>query len=351
MKKILFNVSLTIVSIIATFTFRNSVFGNDFKIVIDLDDKKIEVPVNPKRIASFHGPTYDRILMLGKADCIAMMPLKATPWAYKLYPEIKNLPIGQLAMIPDVERLLRLKVDFVFYAPGHTNPEKIEAAGIKTACPFSEKKPPETLKGFIQNFKRQIIFYSDIFGPESAITAEKYCKYFDNIIFKIYSVTSRIPDKMKPDIYYCSRANLLSTQGKNTIMQWYTEIAGGNFLTKYLQTYFADVNMEQVISWNPDIILVGFQGSKEAIKENPGWDSIKAVKKQKVYEIPKGIFWWDLAGGDSIMLPMYMAKKFHPELFKDLNLIEEMKKFYSEIYHKRISSGDAGRILDSLPPI
>jgi len=46
-----------------------------------------------------------------------------------------------------------------------------------------------------------------------------------------------------------------------------------------------------------------------------------------------------------------MAKIFHPELFKDWDMIEEMKKFYGEIYGRKITDRDAERILKHLGPV
>jgi len=63
-----------------------------------------------------------------------------------------------------------------------------------------------------------------------------------------------------------------------------------------------------------------------------------------------------LAGGGGLcllfftLLPLYLAKKFHPVLFKDWDLIQEMRKFYREIYNLQLSAQDAERILNGLGP-
>jgi iron complex transport system substrate-binding protein len=48
---------------------------------------------------------------------------------------------------------------------------------------------------------------------------------------------------------------------------------------------------------------------------------------------------------------IYMAKLFHPDSFKDWNMIKEMKAFYSEVYGKTVTDQDAERILKHLPPL
>ncbi len=46
-----------------------------------------------------------------------------------------------------------------------------------------------------------------------------------------------------------------------------------------------------------------------------------------------------------------MAKILHTDLFKDWDMIKEMKIFYSEVYGKIITDRDAERILQNLPPV
>lgn len=323
----------------------------DYKIITDMDDHKIEVPVNPKRIACMHGVSSDRIVMLGKGDCLVLM-MKPSPWAYRLYPEIRNIQTVEPPFTGNVERMLKLKVDLVLYSPFPGEAEKYQAAGIKTACGFSAQKRPRTVDEFMDNFKRQVMFFGNLLGPEAKTRADRYCRYFDKKINRILSVTSKISKKDRPTVYYGGRSgNLLYSQGKASFMHWLTEVSGGNFLPQAHDNNYTEVNMERVLSWNPDIILIsGWGNTAESIKSNPNWASMRAVKNGKLYFIPHGVFAWDFASGESVLLAIYMAKIFHPDLFKDWDMIGEMKTFYSQVYGKTITDKDAKRMLKCLPP-
>ncbi|OPY68483.1 MAG: Periplasmic binding protein [Syntrophorhabdaceae bacterium PtaU1.Bin034] len=327
-------------------------YAADYKIITDMDDNKIEVPVNPRRIACMHGVSSDRIIMLGKGGSLTLM-MKPSPWAYKLYPEIRNVHTTEPPFSGNVERMLKLKVDLVLYSPFPGEAEKYKAAGIKTACGFSAQKRPRTMEDFMDNFKRQVMFFGDLLGPEAKPRAIRYCEYFDRKIGQILSVTSKIRKKDRPTVYYGGRSgNLLSSQGKASIMHWLTEVSGGNFLPQAYDGNFTEVNMERVWSWNPDIILIsGWGNTLESVKKNPNWASMKAVKNGKLYSIPNGVFAWDYASGESILLAIYMAKIFHPDLFRNWDMAGEMKTFYSEVYGKTITDKDAERILKCLPPM
>ena len=335
-----------------TVSHKTGLYAAEYKIITDMDDNRVEVPVNPKRIACMHGPSSDRIIMLGKGDRL-LLAMKPSPWAYKLYPEIRNVETTEPPFTGNVERLLKLKVDLVLYSPFPGEAEKYKAAGIRTACGFSVGKRPRTMEEFFENFKRQVSFFGDLLGPDAKARADRYCEYFDKKLRTILAKTSKISKKDRPTVYYGGRSgNFLYSQGKASVMHWYTELAGGDFLPQAQDNNFTEVNKEQVLSWNPDVILVsGWGNTLESVKKNPLFSSMKAVKNGKVYLVPIGIFAWDFASGESILLAIYMAKIFHPEMFKDWNMEEEMKAFYSEVYGKAITDKDAERILQCLPPV
>ena len=96
-----------------------------------------------------------------------------------------------------------------------------------------------------------------LLGPDARVRAARYCIYFDKKIGQIRAITSKIKEKDRPRIYYGGRGgNPLNSQGKASVMNWDTEIAGGNFLPQSMDNNFVEVNMEQVIAWDPDIILL-----------------------------------------------------------------------------------------------
>jgi iron complex transport system substrate-binding protein len=145
---------------------------------------------------------------------------------------------------------------------------------------------------------------------------------------------------------------MLNGQGKGSVMHWNVEVSGGNYLPQALDDNHAKATMQQVLSWKPDIILLsGYCDSIDIVMKNPDWASVKAVKNGRVYRIPMGIYAWDHASGEGVLLMIYMAKIFHPDLFKEWDMIKEMKTFYSEVYGKTITDQDAERILQCLPPL
>ncbi|OPY64255.1 MAG: putative ABC transporter substrate-binding lipoprotein YhfQ precursor [Syntrophorhabdaceae bacterium PtaU1.Bin034] len=323
-------------------------YAGEHKTITDMCGKKVEVPVSPERIACMHCVSPEKIMTLGKGNLISLMA-EQSPWAYKLYPEIKNAQTSK-GITP--EQMLDMKIDFVLYTPGMTKEEQYSSAGLKTVCAFSADKRPTSLNEFVKNFKGQITLFGELLGPDAKARADNYNRYFDKKVKQILSITSKIDKKNKPAVYYGGlHSNMLNSQGKGSVMQWNTEVSGGNYLPQALDDNHAKATIQQVLSWEPDIILLsGYCDSLDIVTKNPDWASMKAVKNGKVYRIPRGIYTWDHASGEGVLLMIYMAKIFHPELFKDWNMIKEMKAFYSEVYGKTVTDQDAERILQNLPP-
>ncbi len=349
MKRFLFTVVLIIT--LLGFEACGGSYAAETRVVTALDGSRIAIPSYPKRIACFYAPAYDKVVMLSKGDRVALIPNFTTPWAYKFYPELKGVSTTAFNAIPDVERLLKLKVDLVFYPKGHVDISKVTQAGIAAVCPFNDKFTPSTMAEYATELKRQILFFGEILGSDARVRAMKYGNYLDDITARITAITSRIPEADKPRVYYGKVVDLCATQGGNTIMRWYTELAGGIYLPKQMTKYFAEVNLEKVMAWDPDIVLLGMNGSFNTSMEASGIQTLRASKTGKVYKVPAGIFYWDMTSCETALLPLFLGKKFHPALFKDWDIVKEMQRFYGEIYDIKMTRADAERILNGQPPL
>ena len=90
----------------------------------------------------------------------------------------------------------------------------------------------------------------------------------------------------------------------------------------------AEINKEQLVSWNPDIIFVDHAtSSQEVIDESlygdPDYATLTAVQNKSAYAVPVGTFYWD-AGIQIILMVEWMAQKMYPEYFTDLDMTTEL---------------------------
>lgn len=105
--------------------------------------------------------------------------------------------------------------------------------------------------------------------------------------------------------------------------------------------------MEKVLVWNPDILVIDF-GTAQDVYNDPKWKSVTAVKNKMVFRQPIGIFIWDRPTAESAVLhPLWLAKISYPDRFADIDMVHEIKKFYSEIMSFNLNDEQAKSVLDA----
>ena len=126
--------------------------------------------------------------------------------------------------------------------------------------------------------------------PEKAATLiDGYRKHLNDMRAKALKMTVR------PKVHFEEWPDPLITG-----IRWVKElieIAGGDYLyPKYANSSLATgriiADADEVVKANPDIIFAswcGKQVKKDQIKSRPGWDVIKAVQKEAIYEIDSTI--------------------------------------------------------------
>jgi iron complex transport system substrate-binding protein len=197
--------------------------------------------------------------------------------------------------------------------------------------------------------KKEVYLYADVLGQDAQARAKKYCDYLDSIVARVTSVTSKLSASEKPDVYYIRGPKILSTHGKYSNTRWYVEMAGGNLVSRDLEQLISEVSIEQVMQWDPDIIMMGRLDSTEPVMSDPNWASTKAVKNGNVYVNPYGVFYWDY-GIEGALFILDLAKTFHPDLFADIDMVKEVKSFYSEFYNFQLTDEQANKILQNQKP-
>jgi iron complex transport system substrate-binding protein len=321
------------------------------KTVTDRNGRTVQVPVEPKKIACFFGPSYEKLFLLGSADKVAAMSLKQSPWAHKLNPALKKVVVMPSYTDPDVEKLLQLGVDLVFYWQWPQQTRRMASAGIPVVCPYDSARSPGSSAEFMRAYKEEIRFYGQVLGEKARKIAESYCSYYDDTMRRIVSITSKIPEKRKPTVYYITGRNVFATQGGAGTSRWLLEMAGGRMVSQDLKQNFLDVTMEQVIAWDPEVILVGGLTSPDAIRNDPRWKTIRAVRENRVYTCPEGVFIWGHGSSEGHLFVLWLAKILHPDRFRSFDLVRETRDYFSRFYHYPLTGDEAMRILKRLPPV
>ena len=221
-------------------------------------------------------------------------------------------------------------------------PDVIIAGRITNVNFLQEKIDIPIVTGRYQGYHGGAGFYEIIdqigrvLGDEEE--AEDLISYMKEKIAEVTDVTSEIPASEKPRVYYAARGG-----GRLTTTGYYDaiDLAGGINVAKDCPRFDTcrefTVLKEQIIAWNPDIILLKSHTSEPPatqwatiILEDPDLQSVNAVKNGSVY------YCGATAKGYPVQryIPetMYFAKRFHPDKFEDMDLDKEgneiMRRFF-----------------------
>ncbi len=321
--------------------------------ITDLAGRSVDIPSDVQHVAALVGPSYEKIFLLGSADKISVMPPfpKQMPWAAKIIPNLNKIPSMASFQDPNVEELMKQKIDVVFFWDYPKPLEKMAESGIPVVVtqPSTPEGQAQSVDQFRDMIKNEVSTFGSVLGPDAKARADAYNQYFDEKVERILKVTSTIPDSERPSVYYVRGPDALTTHGKNSYTQWWVNLAGGKLVSSDITEMVPKVSMEQVISWNPDIIVMGRVNSTSLIMNDPKWKDVSAVKAGKVYTNPEGVMYWDYSS-EGVLLLEYLAKLFHPDKFADLDMKTEIKDYYSKFYNYTLTDDEAGRILDHMPP-
>jgi iron complex transport system substrate-binding protein len=326
--------------------------GAATRVVVDRSGRKVRIPAEPQRIACIFGPSYEKLFALGAADRVSVVYNALVPWNYELNPGLKRIPAVADFTAPDAEQLLQLGTDLVIYHPFAKQIAHLSAAGLPVVVPYDGRQRQKTLEDFIRDCYGQIRFYGEVLGGKARNIAEEYCAYVEERIRPVIAATAKIPAARRPGVFFvCGQVQGPSdTQTRYSTAYWLVEAAGGTMLTHDEPSYFVSVTTEQMLLWDPDIILLSTLPSVEAFAGDPRWRGLKAVRENRVFMVPEGQFYWSHFSTESFLCILYLAKIFHPDLFPHLDVRQEVKDYYAKFYHRDLTDDEAQRILDHLPP-
>ena len=169
----------------------------------------------------------------------------------------------------------------------------------------------------------------------------------------LYERTKDLTDDQLKTVYWGNTwgENILSSYAlKNRYYE--IRLCGGKLLgPEGGNGNFPEVTTEQLIEWDPDIILVDNHGNypelviKDMYKEDSKWATLSAVKNKQLYRIPAGVFFLDKGTTTTLML-LWLSTVIQPELFSDINVIDEIKYYYKEFYEYDLTDEEAQKVID-----
>jgi iron complex transport system substrate-binding protein len=286
----------------------------------------VKMPV--ERVAILSSMATEAIKVL-KAEKLVVGVDKSTAKDQIFFPDLCKLSLIGTSSEPDIESIISMHPNIVLctgsIGASRTKLEdELKGTGItvvrldfyKDASMLNEME----MLGYIMNKREEAEDFSDFYGGYLKLILDR---------------TKELSENDKPKVYMESHDNYVA-HSIGTGFNTRCAIAGGKNivaeanLTGGTAGSYPVVDPEWVMEQNPDIIIknpsskvVAGYGTDntselkaifEEVKERPELTNVSAIKNEKIYVISA------ISGGPKIIIgTVYMAKWFHPDLFKDLD--------------------------------
>ncbi|MDY0341083.1 MAG: ABC transporter substrate-binding protein [Coriobacteriia bacterium] len=255
----------------------------------------------------------------------------------------------------DREALLAEGVQVVFLVTG----AEITEANVSEVERLQKQVniPVVMVDGSFDNVSSAFRLLGEVLGKEER--AEELVSYCEKVITEVTAAVATVPEDRHVKLYYAEGPEGLQTEPDVSEHALAFQIAGATNVATIEHIKGAgmsNVSLEQVLAWDPEVIIawddVVRGGAAEDIRTNPDWATLAAVKTGRVYTMPNIPYaWCDRPRGINRLIGIqWVANMLYPDAY-DVDMVEEVKAFYSGFYRVDITDDEAKRFLgNSYPP-
>lgn len=174
--------------------------------------------------------------------------------------------------------------------------------------------------------------------------AESTVEYFKNL----HNHFAR--GRRKARVYYGEEASGLVTIASGSLHSQTMDFAGLINVANLFQkggTGRNQVSMEQLLLWDPDLIILTYGAKASELQKDPLFRQLRAVQQGRIYDVPVEPFNW-IARPPSInrLVGLYwLAHLAYPDLVSRQILEARVREFYALFYHTNLGNADLGRFL------
>jgi iron complex transport system substrate-binding protein len=323
------------------------------KVVLDQNGIEVEIPENVDRLVMSALPLPSVYALTNEPieKIVGMHPGAKSAIENSImgimYKELLDVSTGFVEGTDiNIEELLKLNPDLIFYWGAYTNQTKqinesgISAIGVKTQ---GKGDALLTLSSWLK-------IMGEVHGKEAEV--KKIIDYGEKTLVEISDSLNELKseDKVKSIFLFKHSTEEIIVPGTGHYGDYWISKTGGINVAKEIEVT-ANVNMEQIYRWNPEIIFISSftTTTPEDLYNNnikgQDWSQVDAVKNKRVYKVPVGVYRWYPPSGDVPLMMKWMALHQYPDLFTyDMN--KEVKDYYKQFYKYDLKPEQVDSILN-----
>lgn len=283
----------------------------------------VAIGANSLRIACY----LDAADMIVGIESFELTPSIYRPYSVA-YPDLVNKPVVAEAMgAADVEALILAKPDVIFCA--YTDPADADTLQEQTGIPVISVR--YSMGVFGEDFFNAMRIMGAAIGHDAE--AEALIATINSYMNDLDERTSDIPDDQKPAVYVAGENfnGWHGIDGTNSAFVPLDAIHANNVAKTEEKASAYLVDMEQILVWNPDIIVLNYENLglvNDQYNSDPSFfHSLQAVQNDQVYKILPYV-WYGTNAEMGIIDAYYLGTILYPEAFSDINLEKKTNEIF-----------------------
>ena len=280
-----------------------------------------QITVSPPVRRAVFFVLYELIPVLGVWD----RTVGVARWAYdndlvmQSKPDIRSIPSVGSGSDVNIETLLRTKPDLV--VTWTFKPEQVrfmEGRGFPVVGVY-----PDSVAQLYDVMR----FLGRAFEREDRM--EHAIGEMEALFRLVRGRVSRIPEAQRKKVLYLD-SKPTTVSGQVGVTNDMIALIGARNAASVVRERNADVPLEKIIAWNPDVIFIWGSAHYDAsdLTNDPRWRLIPAVRKGRVYKAPE----WSTWSPRLAPYALWMAAMTYPEHFRDMNLDKVVDDFHRKVF-------------------
>ncbi len=170
--------------------------------------------------------------------------------------------------------------------------------------------------------------------------AETLAVYAEAVLSRVQKEIAKIPPAERPTLYIARGPHGLESAVAGSIGSEVVDLVGGrNVVGKDAGPHtIVDVSPEQVLAWQPEVVLTIDWRFHAAIRTDPVWRQLKAVQAGHIHFVPDLPFSWldDPPAPNRLIGLLWLGKLLYPTAFPQ-DIRAEARRFYALFYQQEPS--------------
>ena len=292
--------------------------------LVDQAGREVTIESEPQKLVSGYYISTSLLIALDLDEKLVGIEAKADKRPiYKLSaPELIELPNVGTAKEFDLEGCIALEPDLV-----------ILPLKLKNTAESLEKLNIDVL--YVNPENQELLTEMMTLIGTATNTQEKTNALMNFVTDKENTLVNTLANTETPSVYLAGNSNMLSTAGSAMYQSNMIALAGGeNVASEITDTYWVEIDYEQLLTWNPEYIILASDASYtvDDVLTDPNLAECSAVKNSNVYQMPSTAESWDSPVPSGILGSVWLATILHEDLFSAADASAIMDEYYETFY-------------------